>query len=198
MRANEEAMMTKDRSQLHLMPVVVPPGTSYDDEAQRWASIPPEWQEEMVALYERWLRSEEYATDAKFRQRIHVDIAADAAENSISPPQAAYLRALMVIVVPKGTTWADFAQRWESVMPAWQQENTIILERWVRQSDDRPYPMTLQEVGLIIRDYIADGSVTAEQGECLREIFRTVQQEQRTAKAKATPAIDPEVAAIFA
>jgi len=73
-------------------PVIVPPGTSYDDEAQRWASIPPEWQEEMVALYEKWLRSEEYATDADLRQKVHADIAADAAENSISPAQAAYLR----------------------------------------------------------------------------------------------------------
>jgi len=72
--------------------VVVPPGTSYDYEAQRWASIPPEWQEEMVALYEKWLRSDEYATDADLRQRVHADIAADVAENSISPAQAAYLR----------------------------------------------------------------------------------------------------------
>jgi len=73
-------------------PVVVPPGTSYDYEAQRWVPIPPEWQEKMVALYEKWLRSEEYASDANLRQKVHADIAADAAENSISPAQAAYLR----------------------------------------------------------------------------------------------------------
>jgi len=73
-------------------PVVVPPGTSYDDEAQRWACIPVDWQEGMVVLYEKWLRSDEYATEAQFRQRLHADIAADEASNGISPTQAKHLR----------------------------------------------------------------------------------------------------------
>jgi len=64
----------------------------WDAPTQRWASIPPACQEEMVVLYEKWLRSEEYAADADLRQRVHADIAADAVDNSISPAQAAYLR----------------------------------------------------------------------------------------------------------
>ncbi len=104
---------------------------------------------------------------------------------------------LMPIVVPEGTEWDDGAHRWASIPADWQDEMAELLERGIDKPDDSPGPVTLEEVGLVIADYLAINGITQAHADHLREQFKQALQRRRAAVPKTAPIVDPELAAIF-
>jgi len=104
---------------------------------------------------------------------------------------------LMPVVVPEETEWDEGAQRWACIPTDWQDEMAELLERWIDKPDDSPDLVTLEEVGLVIADYLTINGITQAHADHLREQFKQALQRRRAAARDTASIVDPELAAIF-